>query len=252
MDAEANSDAFCRVRQQQREGQHQAAAAALRAHLQKQPGEGRLWALLGVSQWALGRVAESVASLETAQTLLPMGVEARLTLAQGYEAMGRRRLAADLYATIACEESPPDRLLPRLVDCLAGSHQRGLAIRVCQEAAQRAPGDPWPARAIARLLAKLGKPPEKIAAALQRAVQLDPHDVDTRLALAQHMHQCGRTGEAVDALSTVDIAGICCTTCLAAVRDIYAAAESYEDADRCKAALRRLTPPDCTATEGLG
>lgn len=244
MISEPEEAVFSLARQKLTDGDADSAIADLRASLDGNNEQGRLWALLGVAQWSIGRVDESISSLETAQLLTPIGAEGRLTLAQAYEATERRELAADLYATIAVEETLPSRVLPVLADCLWRTDQLELAVSACQEAAQQSPGSAWPYKAIACFLSRMGKSPAKIASVLKRACQLDPEDADIRLAYAQRLHQCGNSSAALDELMKVDVDSICCASCLRTVREIFVEAGDAENAARCIAALWALSDDD--------
>jgi Flp pilus assembly protein TadD len=215
---------------------------ALTAAVEDEPDEGRLWALLGVAQWSVGAVTDSIASLETALTLVPLEVEGRLALALGYEVIQKRDLAADLCVGIAHEDNLPYRVLEPLSRALGRANEPQLALDVCREASRRRPHDAGPLRGMAFYMARLGKARfggegEEVLAVLFRAFHLEPDDFDTRLLLAHRLRDCGRVNEAAYLLATVAIETAACPRCLNAMREIFIDAGDAENAARCISAL---------------
>lgn len=210
---------------------------ALTVAVEHEPDEGRLWALLGVAQWSVGAVTDSIASLETALTLIPLEVEGRLALALGYEVIQKRKLAADLCVGIAEEDNLPYRVLEPLARALGRANEPQLALDVCREASRRRPHDAGPLRGMAFYMSRLGKDAEAILAVVFRAFHLEPDDFDTRLLLAHRLRDCGRATEAAYLLATVAIETAACPRCLNAMREIFLDAGDAENAARCISAL---------------
>jgi hypothetical protein len=216
------------------------AIAALVNAVEQEPDEGRLGALLGVAQWSVGAVTDSIASLETALTLIPLEVEGRLALALGYEVIQKRELAADLCVGIAEEDNLPYRVLEPLSRALGRADKPELALDVCREAVRRRLGDAGPLRGVAFYMARLGKDDDEVLPVLFRAFHLEPDDFDTRLSLAKRLRDCGRATEAAYLLAGVPIELSNCPRCLNAMREIFIDADDAENAARCLGALAAI------------
>jgi len=208
--------------------------------VEREPDDGELWSLLGVAQCSAGQVSDSIASLETALTLTPVGPEGRLALALGYEVIQKRELATDLFVGLREEDGLPYRVLEPLSRALARADQPALALEVCQHAAVRRPDEVGPLRGIAFYLSQLGRNSEEILTVLFKAFHLDPEHFDTRMQLARRLHEAGRCQEASYLLSVVQIETSCCPSCLNAMREIFAAAGDHENAHRCVSTLVAL------------
>lgn len=217
--------------------------------VEQDPDAGQLWSLLGVAHWTAGQVVDSIAALETALTLVPVGPEGRLALALGYEVIQKRALALDLFLGLNREEHLPLRVLEPLSRAFARADRLELALGVCRRAAKQHPDEVGPLRGIAFYLAKLGRDPEEILPVLFQAFHLDPDDFDTRLLLARRLHEAGRSTEAAYLLSIVEIETACCASCLHRMREIFMAACDLENADRCLSTLVALIDdpdnPEC-------
>lgn len=202
-----------------------------------QPDEGVLWSLLGVAQWSAGQVGDSIASLETALTLAPLGAEGRLALALGYEVIQKRALATDLFVGLREEDDLPYRVLEPLARALARAEKPELALEVCQQAVLRRPDEVGPLRGVAFYLDRLGRGPEEAIPVLFKAFHLEPENFDTRMLLARRLHESGQTREAAYLLSVIDIESSSCPSCLNAMREIFASAGDHENAQRCVSTL---------------
>jgi cytochrome c-type biogenesis protein CcmH/NrfG len=216
------------------------ALRVLRGAIKKHPDHGRLWALLGVAQWGVGAVTDSIASLETALTLVPLGADGRLALALGYEVIQKRDLATSLFCGLSEEEGLPDGVLEPLARALGRAGQFGRALRICHEASQRSPAEPGPLRGVAHYLEMLGRPPEEVIAVLFRALHLDPDNFDTRLRLAERLCDVRQPREAAYLLADLPIELSRCSRCLRRMRQVFVSAGDGENATRCVLALAAI------------
>ncbi|MEO1498611.1 MAG: tetratricopeptide repeat protein [Planctomycetota bacterium] len=233
MNSEAVETTFVSARRLLASGECTEAIELLEAAVADSPDEGTLWCLLGVAQWGIGSVEDSIASLETATTLVPVGAEGRLALALGYEVIQKRELASDLFVGLLSEEHLPYAVLEPLSRALARAKQPALALEVCQRAAGRRPDSAGPLRGMAFYMTQLDRASEEILPVLFKAFHLEPEDFDTRMQLAKRLLDCGRLEEAAYLMSVIEIESSCCPSCLVAMQEIFEAAGDSDNARRC-------------------
>lgn len=206
------------------QGEPALALAELSAVVDAAPDEGRLWELLGIGHWEIGQVRESIAALETAMTLVPLGPEATLALGLGYEVIQKLPLAKDLFIDLAGRDALPLRVLEPLARGLGRANESGLALAMCERAATSQPDELGPLMGMVFYMGRLGRPAEHLLPVLLRALGLAPEDFTIRMLAARCLHDCGLAEDAAELLRVADYLDSSCPSCLHAMQEIFLAA----------------------------
>lgn len=205
-------------------GEAQQAIAALQHAVARTPGHGRLWQLLGIAQWEIGAVEASVASLETAMTLVPLRPEASLALALGYEVQQKHESSSGLLVALTQQDGLPTQLMEPLARALGRARKPELAYSVCRRASRAQPGEVAPLVGMVFYMRQTAASDEAVLPLLLRALGLAPEDFGVRMLAAQCLHQCGLSDDAAQVLRAADYVSSGCPTCLAAMQEIFAEA----------------------------
>src|SRR5262249_34287641 len=139
-------------------------------------------------------------SLETASTLVPLSHHGQLALAECYVDAGYPEAARAIYRYLAAVIRLDTELLETLANGLGRIGERDLALDVCREAAQRLPRTAGPLLGIAYYLRRLRRPAATVLPYLKRAFDLDPRNLECRIALAWMLHATGRSADGADLL----------------------------------------------------
>lgn len=200
------------------------AIADLSIALDESPDEGRLWELLGLGQWKFGAVQESIRSLETAMTLIPLGAKATLALALGYEVIQKFSLAKGLLVELATRNELPTTVFEALARGLGRANEPALALAVCQRAAAAHPDKLGPLMGIVFYMGRLGVSSERMLPPLFRALDIASKDFSIRMLTARCLHDCGLSEDAAEVLRVVSFLDSRCPNCLRVMQEVFHAA----------------------------
>lgn len=213
----------------------------LRRAIERQPHNGKLWELLGITHHAMGDNAQATHALEVANTLVPLFAGGQCVLAKCYAAAGHKELAGDMYRHVLSLQDLPGRILPVVATGLGALGEYALALDACRRAAACEIDDGQPLFGMAHYMQRLGHPPEMIASVLRKAVAIEPDCFKYRYALANTCYCMGRMDEAYTALQDIVdpklLGTIRCPNC---VRRMQAIFETSGDRTRCDACRERL------------
>jgi thioredoxin-like negative regulator of GroEL len=179
-------------------------------------------------------------SLETASTLVPLSHAGQLALAECYVDSGFVETARSIYRYLAAAIRIDSELLEPLAEGLGRVGERDLALDVCREAAQRLPRAAGPLLGIAYYLRRLRRPAATVLPYLKRAFDLDPRNLDCRIALAWMLHATGRSADGADLLDELQVAQLECVRSLTMMHRVFEAAAEHNCASACKYRLDSL------------
>lgn len=151
------------------------AERSARIGLVHHPDHGGLYQVRGIARHLLGRPAQSVHDLESAQALIPLNPLAVWALAEGYVHFGHRTLARDLLTSLIGRTDCTAALLPRVAQTLRRMDELDLALRVCEKWSVEFPTQATAYWGIAYFMARLGFPIDAVADRLEKAYRLAPN-----------------------------------------------------------------------------
>ncbi len=201
---------------------------------------GQAWEQLGVLLLQRKHFDAAQWSLETASTLVPLSHASQLALAECYVDSGFVEAARAIYRYLAAAIRIDSELLQALADGLGRVGERDLALDVCREAAQRLPRSAGPLLGIAYYLRRLRRPAATVLPYLKRAFDLDPRNLECRIALAWMLHATGRSADGADLLDELQVAQLECVRSLTMMHRVFEAAAEYNFASACKCRLDSL------------
>lgn len=204
------------------------------------PGAGRLWEQLGTLLLQRKHYDAALWSLETASTLVPLSHAGQLALAECYVDAGYFEAARAIYRYLAAAIRIETELLEALSDGLGRIGEKDLALDVCREAAQRLPRAAGPLLGIAYYLRRLRRPAATVLPYLKRAFDLDPRNLECRIALAWMLHATGRSVDGADLLGGLEVGDLECVRSLTMMQRVFEAAAEFNCASACKYRLDSL------------
>jgi tetratricopeptide (TPR) repeat protein len=224
------------------EGDFNGALELAREGLLREEYHPGLLQVYGLAAYRLGEPLDALEGLEGASLVAPLDPLARLTLADLYARLGKRKSARAALVFLAEPGRCPTPLLPDLARLLGKVGMYRTALKVCQRLiAARS----WyhPAHyGTAYYMAKLKMPAAKVERHLRAAHELAPTAIPYRVALAGALAKAGRYEEACELVRGVPSEAVCCPACL---RRLGGAAEVAGDVelamrlrDRLRAVLR--------------
>jgi hypothetical protein len=148
--------------------------------------------------------------------------------------------AAAIYRHLATIDKLPIDLLEPLASGLGGCGEYELALNVCRQAAQRMPDIADTLLGIVHYLRRLRRPLEVALPAMYRAYQLEPDNVEYRIALAWMLYELDRTVEGARLLESVPLAQFSCARCLERMQAIFERSGQCERAELCRERLVEL------------
>lgn len=145
--------------------------------------------------------------------------------------------------------SEPRKRLARILRLLRDDHIAE-ATSACDELLANTPGDAQAWRVASRIHQRAGRF-EAMLAAATRAVDLAPADFPAALQLVECLVYCGRTGEALERLATLESERGDDTRRLLEIAAFYTHCNRHGDAERCCDTALRLAPGDRAAMVSL-
>ncbi len=224
-------------------GQLSRAMILVNSHLVRHNDDGRGWEILGLIQYARGKVGIAVSALERAALFVPLVPAARVCLAHGYGRIGCPELSRDLLLELIDDESVSIPLLLQVAAGLDAVDQPRLAMRACQVAAQRDADHAQVYYDHGYYAARSGFPPHVTESLARKALELDPDNVRFRVGLASMLIRQDRNDEAyefVREFSNAQIEQINCRCCLERIVQLFEEAHDYRRVVLCRQQLLSL------------
>jgi Flp pilus assembly protein TadD len=191
-------------------GEWAAAYTAADIGLRRDPHHGRLHEAAGVAAYHAEEFGPAVFHLESASTLVPLGVEPQLLLADLYLRFGQTAAAGAILAFLAEPDRCPTPLLPELAKTLGRAGEYRFALDVCERLTAFRPTFHPAWFGIAFYLGRLGRPAAELEFPLRAAFELAPHALPYRLNLASVLAVTGRCGEAYNLVAAVPPEAVGC------------------------------------------
>lgn len=188
--------------------------------IESDPDDGDCWILRAHIRHGMGDFEAARDSLETAESLVPLGPASFCALADCYARTGRPDLARALYRDLAVDPASPLSLLSAIAAGLGGLGDDGPALATCLDLARREPSNHQAHFAVAFYLRRLGRSPQEMLPAVARACELAPEVSLYRVSYASLLDHLGRGDEARELLRDLDPGSVGCGCCLNRVRAI--------------------------------
>lgn len=230
-----------------RAGRLEEARGIATAMLQQTPHAGALWELLGFVERDAGNAEASVSAFEQASVLIPLQMNARVCLAEGYGNIGKRELARDLFLEFLRTPALDVATILQIAAGLDGCDYPGFAMKACRLAQQRDAEHPQTYYDMGFYAARSGYPLRVVESLARRAISLAPERLNFRVGLASLLMRNGRDGDALDVLRPISerhIADVRCRCCLERIIELFERTNEQARIAACREQLARLGDSD--------
>ena len=204
------------------------------------PDRVRGWHVLASAALRSGDYTVAVDAYESLSLLVPLGPNARISLATAYGCIGRATLSRDLLLSAADDDLDNEQLL-RIAAGFEAVDEPYLAMQVCRRAGKQFPDTGKIHYQMAYYASRCGHPVTVIEALMRRAIDLEPDNVHFRIGLSSLLLRLGRRHaafEVIDPLIPGQIERVSCECCLKRLANFFFDLDDLKKAKCCAERLR--------------
>ncbi|MEM8734838.1 MAG: hypothetical protein AAGG44_11475 [Planctomycetota bacterium] len=222
------------------DGQLWAAYRAVAVRVSEDESNGRAWELLGLVFRDLAKPKSAMNAFERAGLLVPLHAFSSICLAECYAAVGKARLARDLYLSQVEDLDVGADLLLLIASGLEAIDEPHLAMETCRKASYLDPDSGQPHYDMSYYATKCGAQLTLVESLAWRAIELDPTNVHFRVGLASLLIRLKRPQKAhwvIARLEERQFSEITCECCLGRLKELYLSVADVQRSRWCEARL---------------